>query len=90
MADNNDNSDVGCSWQVSDRVVHLALLRPNREEFVELFLERGLKIHSYLNHKRLHNLFENPADRDFFVTVCLEGVLGKTVVSNDSKNLSVL
>ena len=67
--------------QVAHHVVHLALLRPNREAFVELFLEHGLMIHAYLNHKRLHNLFENPADKDFFVTVCLEGVLGKTVVS---------
>jgi hypothetical protein len=55
-------------------------VRPNREEFIDLFLENGLQFHPYLNHKRLHNLFENPMDKDFFITVCIEGVLGRTVV----------
>ncbi|KAK7097580.1 hypothetical protein V1264_004533 [Littorina saxatilis] len=69
-------------FKVAEYVVHLALLRPKREEFIALFLEHGLLIHTYLNHKRLHNLFENPADKDFFVTVCMEGVLGKSVNTN--------
>lgn len=55
-------------------------MRPNREEFIDLFFEHGMLAHMYLNHKRLHNLFENAHDRDFFVGVCLEGVLGKSLV----------
>ncbi|XP_076468214.1 transient receptor potential cation channel subfamily M member-like 2 [Babylonia areolata] len=70
-------------FKVAEHLIHMALIRPNREEFIELFLEHGWLIHTYLNHKRLHNLFENPADKDFFVTVCLEGVIGKTVNPNN-------
>ncbi|KAL8598697.1 hypothetical protein ACOMHN_033261 [Nucella lapillus] len=71
-----------CTFKVAEHIVHMALLRPNREEFIEMFLEHGLLIHTYLNHKRLHNLFENPYDKDFFVTVCLQGVIGKSVNPN--------
>ena len=67
-------------FQIPDHIVHFALIKP-REEFIDLFLAHGLLLHLYLNHKRLHNLFENPADKDFFITVCLEGVLGKSIVS---------
>ncbi|KAK7479220.1 hypothetical protein BaRGS_00029564, partial [Batillaria attramentaria] len=70
-------------FKVEDHVFHLALMRPDREAFVELFLEHGMVVHSYLNHKRLSNLFENAADRDFFVGVCLEGVLGKNASSRN-------
>lgn len=66
-------------FKVEDHVFHLALLRADREAFVDLFLEHGMVLHLYLNHKRLANLFENATDRDYFVGVCLEGVLGKNV-----------
>lgn len=69
-------------FRVGDHIFHQALIRPNREAFVELFLDRGMEVHMYLNHKRLHNLFENAIDKDFFIGVCIETVLGKTVVGN--------
>ncbi|ESO90587.1 hypothetical protein LOTGIDRAFT_175813, partial [Lottia gigantea] len=68
--------------KVEDYIFHQALQRNNREEFVELFLEKGFQVHRFLNHKRLHHLFENCQDRDFFVGVCMEGVLGKSVNLN--------
>ncbi|XP_076467609.1 transient receptor potential cation channel subfamily M member-like 2 [Babylonia areolata] len=71
-------------FKVAEYIVHMALIRPDREEFIKLFLEHGWLIHTYLNHKRLHNLFENPADKDFFVTVCLEAVIGKNVTDPDN------
>ncbi|XP_048243432.1 transient receptor potential cation channel subfamily M member-like 2 [Haliotis rufescens] len=65
--------------KVEDHVFHQALIRTGREEFVELFLNKGFRVHRYLHHKRLHNLFENAQDKEFFIGVCLEGVLGKSV-----------
>lgn len=57
-----------------------ALLKTDREEFVSLFLDQGFQIHKYLNHKHLKYLFEKAEDLEFFTTVCLEGILGKTSV----------
>ena len=54
-----------------------SLLRKDREEFVSLFLDQGLQIHRYLNHKQFKYLFEKAEDLEFFTTVCLEGILGK-------------
>lgn len=59
-----------------------ALLHKDREEFIELFLSQGVKVHKFLNHKKLKLLFEKAEDREFFVNVCLEGVLGITMVSS--------
>ncbi|XP_041360001.1 transient receptor potential cation channel subfamily M member-like 2 isoform X2 [Gigantopelta aegis] len=65
--------------RVENHIFHQALLREDREDFVELFLDKGFQVHRYLSHKRLHNLFENARDKEFFIGVCLEGVLGKAV-----------
>ncbi|KAH3781609.1 hypothetical protein DPMN_159509 [Dreissena polymorpha] len=58
-----------------------ALLQNNREGFIDLFLAQGVRVHKYLNHKKLKLLFEKADDKEFFVSVCLEGVLGIIWVS---------
>ena len=58
-----------------------SLILKDREKFIDLFLSQGVKVHSYLNPRKLKYLFEKAEDRELFVSVCLEGILGTTVVS---------
>jgi len=58
-----------------------ALLAKDREEFINLFLSQGVRVHKFLNHKKLKLLFEKAEDREFFQTVVLEGILGVDIVS---------
>jgi len=53
-----------------------ALLAKDREEFIDLFLSQGVRVHKFLNHKKYKLLFEKAEDREFFINICLEGVLG--------------
>lgn len=62
-----------------------ALLKKNREEFIEIFLDQGFQIHRFLNHIKMFTLFEKCEDRDFFLTVCIEKGLGTKLVYNINK-----
>ncbi|KAI8793689.1 protein ced-11 [Biomphalaria glabrata] len=62
---------------IDDDQFEQVLVRPGRQEFVELFLDRGFSMYKYLNPRRLEQLFERCSDKDFFVTTCLETVLGE-------------
>ncbi|GFR93166.1 transient receptor potential cation channel subfamily M member 2 [Elysia marginata] len=64
---------------VTDDMFQQALLRPSREEFVDLFLDRGFVLHSFLSQTRLATLFERCQDKDFFAGICLETILGEKV-----------
>lgn len=64
--------------QIDKTLFEKSLLRKDREDFVSLFLDQGFQIHKYLNHKNLKYLFEKAEDSEFFQTVCLQGILGKT------------
>jgi len=57
-----------------------ALLKKNREEFIEIFLDQGFQVHHFLNHIKMFTLFEKCEDRDFFLTVCMEKVLSTKLV----------
>ena len=57
-----------------------ALIEKNREEFIDLFLERNFILHTYINVETLHRLFNVETDRDFFTITSLEGILGETGV----------
>jgi len=63
-----------------------ALLRPNREEFVDLFLTYEFRIHKFITPKRLVQLFQSIYQEDFFRSVCWEGILGHSSSSRVSKN----
>ncbi|CAL1530212.1 unnamed protein product, partial [Lymnaea stagnalis] len=66
-------------FEIDEDQFEQVLLRPGREKFVELFLDRGFLLHKYLNHRRLEMLFERCVDKDFFVSICVERVLGEKV-----------
>jgi hypothetical protein len=60
-----------------------ALLKKNREEFIEIFLDQGFQIHRFLNHIKMFLLFEKCEDREFFLTVCIEKGLGCKLTQED-------
>ncbi|GFR24844.1 protein ced-11, partial [Trichonephila clavata] len=63
-----------------------AVLRPQRESFVDLFLNQGFQVHKYLTPKRLILLFKKVRHQEFFQTICWEGALGYGPVSNIKRN----
>ncbi|XP_074597217.1 transient receptor potential cation channel subfamily M member-like 2 isoform X2 [Brevipalpus obovatus] len=63
-----------------------ALLRPYREEFVDLFLTHGFRLHKFITPTRLRRLFKRVYNEDFFLSVCWEGVLGHSLHSKPSKH----
>lgn len=58
----------------------LVLLKADREEFVELFLDEGFYIHRYLDRNSILELFRHGENREFFVTVILQSILGHFAV----------
>eukprot|EP00105_Crassostrea_gigas_P035510 XP_019919658.1 PREDICTED: transient receptor potential cation channel subfamily M member 1 [Crassostrea gigas] len=75
--------------KITPELFDKALLKPGREKFVELFLEREtILLHEYINYKKLLDLFNNVANPDFFCQICLEGVLAKSPVVLANKGMS--
>jgi len=69
--------------QITHELFDRALLKSCREDFVDLFLNKNcIKIHKYLNYRKLLYLFNNLENVEFLLHVCLEGVLSKPVVSS--------
>lgn len=69
--------------KLNKELLEKALLKTDREEFVDLFLEHGMQVHKFLNHKKFKLLFERAEDREFFTTICLEGALNFSGVAPD-------
>ncbi|XP_064474206.1 transient receptor potential cation channel subfamily M member 2-like isoform X2 [Ornithodoros turicata] len=78
--------DPSCKFQVDRDIFELALLRPGREEFVRLFLDRGFQVHRYLTPRRLKQLFQRVQHEEFFRSLCWEGVLGHGLSSKIGKH----
>ncbi|XP_052792596.1 transient receptor potential cation channel subfamily M member 2-like isoform X1 [Mya arenaria] len=76
--------------RIDKKMFEKALLQKDREEFIDLFLTQGVRVHKFLNHKKLKLLFEKADDREFFINICLEGVLGISVVPDQPLNNSFL
>ncbi|WAQ99063.1 TMP2L-like protein, partial [Mya arenaria] len=70
--------------RIDKKMFEKALLRKDREEFIDLFLTQGIRVHKFLNHKKLKLIFEKAEDREFFYSVCIEGVLGLIVESDQT------
>ncbi|GFN83125.1 transient receptor potential cation channel subfamily m member 2 [Plakobranchus ocellatus] len=70
---------VSYAIKVTKDMFQEALLRPDREEFVDLFLNRGFVLHTFLTQSRLEMLFEQCQDKDFFAGICMETILGEKV-----------
>lgn len=72
----------GYNLQLEKNIFELALVRDNREDFVDLFLSHGFKIHKYLTPFRLRRLIKySLQSQDFFRTVCMENIIGIAVWS---------
>ncbi len=67
--------------EIKHGIFENAVLRLDREKFVELFLDQGFYIHRYLGRNNIRDLFERTEKRDFFVNVVLQGILGHYTVS---------
>lgn len=64
--------------QIPPELFDRALLKRDREKFLDLFMEKKtIVLHQYLNHKKLLYLFNQLEKPEFFCHICLEGVLAK-------------
>ncbi|KAF8787695.1 Transient receptor potential cation channel like protein [Argiope bruennichi] len=63
-----------------------AILRPQRESFVDLFLNQGFQVHKYLTPRRLILLFRKVRHQEFFQTVCWEGAMGYGPMNEIKRN----
>lgn len=64
------------SIEINSNIFEMAILKADREEFVELFIEEGFYIHRYLGRNNIRELFAKAENREFFVTVILQSMLG--------------
>ena len=62
--------------EIKHAIFEHSILRKDREEFVELFLDQGFCIHRFLGRSSVRDLFTKSENKEFFITVILQGVLG--------------
>lgn len=68
--------------QLEKSIFEIAILKSNREEFVDLFLSHGFRVHKYLTPFRLIRLIRfSLVESDFFRFICMEAILGIAVWS---------
>ncbi|KPM03741.1 hypothetical protein QR98_0021750 [Sarcoptes scabiei] len=68
--------------QLEKSIFEIAILKSNREEFVDLFLSHGFRVHKYLTPFRLIRLIRfSLVESDFFRFICMEAILGIAVCS---------
>ncbi|KAJ6217132.1 hypothetical protein RDWZM_008289 [Blomia tropicalis] len=76
--------------QLEKGTFEMALIQENREDFVDLFLSHGFKIHKFLTPYRLRRLLLfSLSESDFFRTVCMENILGIPVWSAIFEELTI-
>ncbi|KAK0055225.1 transient receptor potential cation channel subfamily M member-like 2, partial [Biomphalaria pfeifferi] len=73
----------GTSIRIKDDLFMEALLLPNREQFVELFMDTGIVLHRLVSLYKLQNLYEKSLDNDFFDSICLDKVLNLKITTVD-------
>ncbi|XP_054166897.1 transient receptor potential cation channel subfamily M member 3-like [Oppia nitens] len=78
--------DPTCVLRLEKKMFLEALLRPNREEFIDIFLTHGFRIHKFLSPKRLKQLFKRQLSDEFFRSVCWSGVLGHSPIQRIDKD----
>ncbi|KAM7303896.1 transient receptor potential cation channel subfamily M member 7 isoform X1 [Ixodes scapularis] len=73
--------DPSCKLQVDWALFEEALVRPDREQFVRMLLDRGFQVHKALTPRRLKRLFQRALNEQFFRSVCWEAILGHSPTS---------
>jgi hypothetical protein len=77
--------DPSFALHLEKKLFEESLTRPNRIEFVDLFLSHKFKLRAFVSSKRLKRMYKIIHSHDFFRTVCWEGILGRTVLIKQSK-----
>ena len=80
------SQDISWMPQQEKTLFNVALNFPKREEFVDLFLSNGFKVHNYLTPTRLRTLFRSIHEEEFFKTNCYDRILGYTDYDQQSKH----
>ncbi|XP_022706113.1 transient receptor potential cation channel subfamily M member 2-like isoform X2 [Varroa jacobsoni] len=70
--------DSSNKFQVDSGIFMEALLREDREEFIDIFLRRQFQLSKFLSKGRLKLIFQKVLSEDFFFLVCWMGALGNT------------
>ncbi|GIY85036.1 transient receptor potential cation channel subfamily M member 6 [Caerostris darwini] len=78
--------DPSNKFKIDKEFFDEAILRPQRESFVDLFLNQGFQVHKYLTPRRLILLFRKVRHQEFFQTICWEGALGYGPMSDIKRN----
>ncbi|GBM32255.1 Protein ced-11 [Araneus ventricosus] len=68
--------DPSDKFQVDAETFFRALVKPQREEFVGIFLRKGFIVHKFLDSLTLLQLFQDSLKKEFFKTVIWENLLG--------------
>ncbi|GBM23290.1 Transient receptor potential cation channel subfamily M member 2 [Araneus ventricosus] len=68
--------DPTSKFHIDNETFFRALTKPQREQFVSIFLSRGFVLHRFLDSKTLLQLFQDSLSREFFRNVVWESVLG--------------
>lgn len=71
--------------KIDKNLFESALIRENREDFVELFLSLGFQLHRFLSPSRLIRLFKLIHDNEFFRSHCWENMLGRPACAKMTK-----
>ena len=71
--------------KLDKNIFESALIRPNREEFIDLFLTLGFQLHKFLSPSRLNRLFKLIHDNEFYRTHCWENMLGRAFGAGPGK-----
>ena len=66
-------------FQIDSGIFMEALLREDREEFVDIFLRRQFQLSKFMSKGRLKLIYQKVLCEDFFFLVCWMGALGNTV-----------
>ena len=78
--------DPTCIIKLEKAMFESALNRSNREEFVDLFLSHGFRLHKFITPYRLKHLFKSIHNQEFFRSVCWEGILGHQLDTKQPKD----
>lgn len=79
-------NDDNAMSKIEKGIFESALLRTDREEFIGLFLQKGLQVHKLLNCARLRNLYRKVHDEEFWQTVCWGTILAHSQNQRQSKH----